>query len=64
MIGTNSRFAVDTFGDGATYFEDMYLLYHYLQQELTFEITCLIKGSRSMKLDELVDMLVNVRKDT
>ncbi|NQY51208.1 MAG: UDP-N-acetylmuramoyl-tripeptide--D-alanyl-D-alanine ligase [Piscirickettsiaceae bacterium] len=64
VIGTNSRFAVDTFGEGATHYEDMNLLYHHLHQELTYEITCLIKGSRSMKLDKLVDMLVCVRKAT
>jgi len=56
-IGDSSQFAMQTFGDGANHFEDMNILQQQLQQELTPEITCLIKGSRFMQLDKLADML-------
>ena len=62
VIGINSQCTADTFGDGATYFKDMNLLHQHLQEELTYEITCLIKGSRSMHLDKLSDMLADIKK--
>ena len=62
VIGIDSLLAAETFGGGATYFEDMDLLHYHLQQTLTNRITCLIKGSRFMRLDRLVDMLINVKK--
>jgi len=56
-IGENSQFAANTFGDGAIHFKDMNFLQQQLQQELTDEVTCLIKGSRFMQLDKLADVL-------
>ena len=56
-IGENSQFAAQSFGDGAIHFEDINVLQQQLQQQLTGEITCLIKGSRFMQLDKLADVL-------
>ncbi|OUR64094.1 UDP-N-acetylmuramoyl-tripeptide--D-alanyl-D-alanine ligase [Methylophaga sp. 42_25_T18] len=58
-IGESSHFAAQSFGEGAVHFEDMKLLQQQLQQELTHEITCLIKGSRFMQLDKLADGLAD-----
>ena len=56
-VGEESQNASNAFGDGAQHFDDMTVLQQQLQQELTTGVTCLIKGSRFMKLDKLADML-------
>lgn len=58
-VGYNSQIAAKAFGEGATHFEDVNVLQQKLQQELSQEITCLIKGSRFMQLDKLADALAN-----
>ncbi len=58
-IGENSQIAAKAFGEGAAHFEDVNVLQQQLQQELSQEITCLIKGSRFMQLDKLADALAN-----
>lgn len=62
-IGENSQFAVEAFGEGATHFDDINVLLQQLQQDLTSEATCLIKGSRFMQLDKLADLLTDGRQN-
>ncbi|MFW5451163.1 MAG: UDP-N-acetylmuramoyl-tripeptide--D-alanyl-D-alanine ligase [Methylophagaceae bacterium] len=56
-IGNQSQRASDAFGDNAEHFSDVVMLQNYLETELTQGVTCLIKGSRFMKLDQLADAL-------
>ena len=57
-IGEHSKYASESFGNNAQHFKDMSLLQSYLESELQENVTCLIKGSRFMKLDKLADALV------
>ncbi len=57
-IGIDSELAAHTFGQGATHYQEMTQLVEVLKAELTEEVTCLIKGSRFMHLDQLADQLV------
>jgi UDP-N-acetylmuramoyl-tripeptide--D-alanyl-D-alanine ligase len=56
-VGTSSRSAANSFGEGAEHYEDIETLQNLLQNELSKEVTCLIKGSRFMQLDKLADEL-------
>ncbi|MED5510757.1 MAG: UDP-N-acetylmuramoyl-tripeptide--D-alanyl-D-alanine ligase [Pseudomonadota bacterium] len=56
-VGNSSRMAGQLFGCGAQHFEDIGTLQQSLQQELSRDVTCLIKGSRFMQLDRLADQL-------
>lgn len=56
-VGDSSRMAAQSFGCGAQHFEDIDTLQQFLQQELSKDVTCLIKGSRFMQLDKLADQL-------
>jgi UDP-N-acetylmuramoyl-tripeptide--D-alanyl-D-alanine ligase len=56
-VGNSSRMAGQQFGCGAQHFEDIETLQQCLQQELSSDVTCLIKGSRFMQLDKLADQL-------
>jgi len=56
-IGEHSKYASESFGNNARHFTDMSLLQSYLESELQKDVTCLIKGSRFMKLDKLADAL-------
>lgn len=56
-IGNESQRASEAFGDGAEHFSDVTVLQRQLENELTPGVTCLIKGSRFMKLDQLADVL-------
>ncbi len=56
-IGNESQRASEAFGDGAEHFSDVTVLQRQLENELTQGVTCLIKGSRFMKLDRLADVL-------
>ena len=56
-IGDHSKHSCDAFGEGAQHFDSMTLLQQQLEQDLTREITCLIKGSHCMQLDKLADKL-------
>lgn len=56
-VGNSSRMAGQQFGCGAQHFEDLKTLQQSLQQELSRDVTCLIKGSRFMQLDQLADQL-------
>lgn len=57
-VGEKSQLAAAAFGDNAIHFEDVQTLQQLLQNTLTADVTCLIKGSRFMQLDKLADALV------
>ena len=59
-IGELTEFTVDAFGEGATHFPDTNSLVAALQQELRAGINCLVKGSRSMGMERVVQALVQV----
>lgn len=56
-VGNSSKMAAQSFGEGAVHYEDIGVLQQQLQQELSKNVTCLIKGSRFMQLDKLADQL-------
>jgi UDP-N-acetylmuramoyl-tripeptide--D-alanyl-D-alanine ligase len=61
-VGVQSQNACETFGDGAQHFDDVVALEAMLKQTITKDVTCLIKGSRFMKLDKLADSLAEEGK--
>jgi UDP-N-acetylmuramoyl-tripeptide--D-alanyl-D-alanine ligase len=61
-VGVQSENACETFGDGAQHFDDVVALEAMLKQIMTKDVTCLIKGSRFMKLDKLADSLAEEGK--
>lgn len=56
-VGKDSEVAAQSFGDGATHYQDIDVLKAELIDKLNQQVTCLIKGSRFMKLDILADEL-------
>ncbi|NKB38923.1 MAG: UDP-N-acetylmuramoyl-tripeptide--D-alanyl-D-alanine ligase [Gammaproteobacteria bacterium] len=56
-LGPMSKHAADGFGAGAFHFEDMQALIKTLNAELESELTVLIKGSRSMAMEQVVQAL-------
>lgn len=56
-VGELSRAAVDTFGQGARHCTDQAALIRELQAALTPGVTVLIKGSRSARMDRVVQAL-------
>ncbi len=61
-VGELSRAAVHSFGKGGRHFSDRQALIETLGNELTPEMTLLIKGSRSMHMEEVVDALMATGK--
>jgi UDP-N-acetylmuramoyl-tripeptide--D-alanyl-D-alanine ligase len=61
-VGVQSKNACETFGEGAQHFDDVVALEAMLKQIITKDVTCLIKGSRFMKLDKLADSLAEEGK--
>jgi len=59
-LGELSRFSCDGFGQGAEHFVDLADLSAALQAQLSDNNVVLIKGSRGMKLDQLVRQLEGV----
>ncbi len=57
--GDLARFAVDAFGDNAAFFQDRQQLIEQLQQGITAESVVLVKGSRSMGMEQVVNALVD-----
>jgi UDP-N-acetylmuramoyl-tripeptide--D-alanyl-D-alanine ligase len=55
--GEMSRLTVDAFGEGATHFEDRESLIEALIPELRLGINCLVKGSRSMGMEAVVEAI-------
>lgn len=56
-LGTLSSLAVQEFGHGGRHYSDKDSLVRDLREELHATTTVLIKGSRGMKMDEIVDQL-------
>jgi UDP-N-acetylmuramoyl-tripeptide--D-alanyl-D-alanine ligase len=57
-VGSLSKNAVLQFGMGAKHFQDKSSLVSYVLQALNDETTVLIKGSRSMRMEEIVQKLL------
>lgn len=55
--GEMSEFTVDAFGEGATHHENRDLLIEALVPELRSGINCLVKGSRSMGMEAVVEAI-------
>jgi UDP-N-acetylmuramoyl-tripeptide--D-alanyl-D-alanine ligase len=56
--GTHSALAVETFGPGGEWFADADALARAVNAELTREVCVLVKGSRSARLERVVESLV------
>jgi len=56
-MGDASRAAVEAFGDGATHFSHLADLLERLLSELNKNVTCLVKGSRSMGMERVVEAI-------
>ena len=56
-IGELSINAMESFGDGAAHFESYEALNKALLDRLNKQTTVLIKGSRSMKMERIVNVL-------
>lgn len=55
--GSNKELLVQNFGSGAKAYKDMNLLIEDLDKGLTKGVTLLVKGSRMMKLDQVVESI-------
>jgi UDP-N-acetylmuramoyl-tripeptide--D-alanyl-D-alanine ligase len=55
--GRNSKLAAEAFGAGAEWFEDVESLSQAVNAELTREVCVLVKGSRSAKLERVVEAI-------
>jgi UDP-N-acetylmuramoyl-tripeptide--D-alanyl-D-alanine ligase len=53
-VGSLSAAAVKTFGDGGQHFADKASLIAALKQHMHGGVTCLVKGSRSSGMDQVV----------
>jgi len=56
-FGPMSRHAAEAFGAGAQWFEDLNALTRALRVEAGHDVTLLIKGSRSMRMERVVEAL-------
>lgn len=56
-IGEHSRHAVEAFGSGGRWFEDMNALLRALRADVAGDMTLLVKGSRSMRMERVVEAL-------
>lgn len=54
-LGTLTKNAVNAFGSKATYFESLETLADALKQSMGTAVTVLVKGSRSMKMERVVE---------
>ena len=57
-IGEHSRFAVEAFGEQAWHFSAQDQLVNRLREDMNENVTLLVKGSRSSRMDQVVDALV------
>ncbi len=57
--GDLARFAVDAFGRDAQFFRDRQQLIEQLEQGITADSVVLVKGSRSMGMEQIVNALIN-----
>jgi UDP-N-acetylmuramoyl-tripeptide--D-alanyl-D-alanine ligase len=58
-LGDASAATVDAFGDGAVHFDSMEDLIEALRTQLRTGVACLVKGSRSMGMEHVVDAISN-----
>jgi len=56
-IGKASRYAADAFGDNAQYFDTKNALVNFIKQHQSENLRILIKGSRFMQMEQIVDSL-------
>ena len=56
-FGLMSRLVAESFGRGAKYYEDQGALIAELRDEITADVTVLVKGSRSMQMEHVVTAL-------
>ena len=56
-VGDASVFTVDAFGPGGRHFNDQAALLEVLCAELRPGVSCLVKGSRSMKMEQVVQVI-------
>ena len=56
-IGKMTEYTVDSFGEGAGHFETRELLIQAVCTELRSGINCLVKGSRSMGMEAVVEAI-------
>lgn len=56
-LGELSRYAVEAFGNGARHFPDTGRLIKVLAEELSEDVTLLVKGSRAMAMEQVVTAL-------
>jgi UDP-N-acetylmuramoyl-tripeptide--D-alanyl-D-alanine ligase len=57
-LGKLSRYAVEGFGNGARHFSTMSDLVSALKQDMTGDVTVLVKGSRLMGMEKVVQSLM------
>ncbi|MFU8832564.1 MAG: UDP-N-acetylmuramoyl-tripeptide--D-alanyl-D-alanine ligase, partial [Wenzhouxiangella sp.] len=57
-IGPSSRATVDAFGSGGEHFESHEELIEALDDALHSGVNCLVKGSRSMRMERIVQVLI------
>jgi UDP-N-acetylmuramoyl-tripeptide--D-alanyl-D-alanine ligase len=60
-VGDASIFTVDAFGSGGRHFDDLTSLLDVLCAELRPGVSCLVKGSRSMGMEKVVQALSEAR---
>jgi UDP-N-acetylmuramoyl-tripeptide--D-alanyl-D-alanine ligase len=58
-LGNASVATVEAFGDGAIHFSSMDSLIEVLRQQLRAGVACLVKGSRSMGMEHVVNAISN-----
>jgi UDP-N-acetylmuramoyl-tripeptide--D-alanyl-D-alanine ligase len=58
-LGEASTAAMDAFGEGAVHFDSREELIHALRDELKPGVACLVKGSRSMGMEHVVNAISN-----
>ena len=58
-LGDASAAPVDAFGDGAVHFDSKESLIRTLRSQLKPGVTCLVKGSRSMGMEDVVHAISN-----
>jgi len=57
VIGPHAEALADAFGNGAEVFDDMDALARRMEHLLAPDVTCLVKGSRSSHMEQLIDRL-------
>ena len=63
-VGALTEGAVQAFGVGASHYADKIQLIKALRQEIDKDTTVLVKGSRGMRMEEVVSALTNDSKET